>query len=124
MIAALKTQEGTVILPKFSSTYKATLNDSLRDMGMHSAFDINRADFKGMTRDARLYISRVLHKTFVEVNEVGTEAAAATGTEMSITSAPAGEPFVFKADRPFFYAIRDGQTGLILFAGLMYSPSL
>ncbi len=124
MIATLKTQEGTVILPKFRSTYKATLNDSLRDMGMHSAFDLNRADFKGMTRDARLYISRVLHKTFVEVNEVGTEAAAVTGTEMSVTSAPAGEPFVFRADRPFFYAIRDGQTGLILFAGLMYSPSL
>lgn len=123
MVKNMKSQQGTVILPKFRSTYEATLNDTLRELGMPIAFEEHRADFSGMLREARLFISRVIHKTFVEVTEEGTEAAAATGTEISVTSAPAEDPFVFKADRPFVYAIRDSQTGLILFAGVMYSPT-
>lgn len=123
IVTSLKLQQGTVLLPKFRSVFETTLNDTLRELGMPIAFDQHRADFSGMSREAKLFISRVIHKTFVEVTEQGTEAAAATGTEMSITSAPLEEPFVFKADRPFLYAIRDTQTGMILFAGMMYSPA-
>jgi serine protease inhibitor len=123
VVAGLRAKQGTVILPKFRASYEIQLNKPLAAMGMPIAFEPNRADFSGMTREAKLFISRVIHKTFVEVTEQGTEAAGVTGTEVSVTSAPIDEPFVFKADRPFLYAIRDSQTGLILFAGIMNNPS-
>jgi len=88
------------------------------------------ADFTGMCASEdprlRLYISQVLHKAFVEVNEKGTEAAAATAVMMmEATSAPATVPFIptFKADRPFLFLIRDGSTGSILFIGRMVNPN-
>ena len=80
-------------------------------MGMPLAFDQNRADFSGMSTEERLYISAVLHKAFVDVNEEGTEAAAATGVVIGVKSAMLPpEPAVFRADHPFLFLIVDNRT--------------
>ena len=97
--------------------YENLLNDELKDLGLEIAFSVN-ADLGGISPDASLQISRVLQKTFIAVNEEGTEAAAATGVEVIETSAPPG----FIADRPFLYLIRDGYTGSILFIGRIGLP--
>jgi serine protease inhibitor len=109
-------REGSIRLPRFKMDYEVTLNDSLKALGMAEAFS-NKADFSGMGKN--LTISQVKHKTFVELNEEGTEAAAATSVEMNLTSAfePAIKPFEMIVDRPFFACIRDNQTGSILFMG-------
>ncbi|HXG92298.1 MAG TPA: serpin family protein [Blastocatellia bacterium] len=116
--------EGSVTLPRFKVEYDVTLNDALKALGMGVAFDDNRADFSAMIEDAgRVYISQVKHKTFAEVNEEGTEAAAVTSTEMRTTSArqPA-RTFRMVVDRPFFCAIRDNTTGTVLFMGSIADP--
>jgi serine protease inhibitor len=104
-------------LPKFRMDYTRELKDDLRAMGMGIAFDGARADFSGIAdvRPDRLFITRVLQKTFVEVNEEGTEAAAATGVGMGVTSVP---PTV-RVDRPFLFAIRERSSGTILFLAQM-----
>jgi serpin B len=93
---------------------------------MGSAFDLRRADFSGMTSSGSkdLYISGVFHKAFVDVNEQGTEAAAATAVAIGLKSAPITRPFTptFRADRPFIYLIRDSRSGSILFLGRMLQP--
>jgi serpin B len=89
---------------------------------MPLAFDDKQADFSGMTKAERLYITRVQHKAFVEVNEEGTEAAAATGVVMGTRSLPP-PPKVFRADRPFFFLIRDDGTGTVLFMGRVANPA-
>jgi serpin B len=92
---------------------------------MGVAFDSGQADFSGMmeTSGQRVYISRVKHKTFAEVNEEGTEAAAVTSTEMRTTSMQAPRRrFRMVVDRPFFCAIRDNTSGTILFMGSIYDP--
>lgn len=116
---------GPVILslPKFSYTSSFSLHDALTALGMPDAFDPDRADFSGMDGARDLYISHVLHKAFVLVDEKGTEAAAATAVIMSVTSAPADEPVSFTIDRPFLYLIRDDQTGMILFLGRVLNPA-
>jgi len=128
-----------VFLPKFKMETDYTLGDSnspatLQAMGMVRAFNDPRnpatgADFSGMTTSTnpmdRLYISQVLHKAFVEVNEKGTEAAAATAVAMmAVRSAPITVPFTptFSADRPFLFLIRDKATGSVLFLGRMTQP--
>ena len=80
--------------------------------------------YAGSKSDARLFISAVVHKAFVEVNEEGTEAAAATGVVISTKSARAEKPLIphFRADRPFIYMIRDNESGSILFLGRMNNP--
>jgi serine protease inhibitor len=96
-------------------------------MGMVKAFNGREADFSGMNASGKpdLYISAVLHKAFVDVNEEGTEAAAATAVIMMARSAPRSRPFVptFKADRPFLFLIRDTQSGTILFFGRVTNPT-
>jgi serine protease inhibitor len=89
---------------------------------MEKAFS-SQANFSNMT-SASVTINEVKHKTFVEVNEEGTEAAASTSVGMALTSArmPAEEPFKMIVDRPFFCAIRDNQTGTILFMGSIKDP--
>jgi serpin B len=116
---------GPVILtmPKFSYTSSFSLNEALIGLGMPDAFDPDRADFSGMDGARDLYISNVLHKAFVRVDEKGTEAAAATAVIMSVTSAPVDEPITFTIDRPFLYLIRDDQTGTILFLGRVLNPA-
>ena len=91
-------------------------------MGMPDAFDVTKADFSGMTGKPDLYITNVVHKAFVDVNEAGTEAAAATGVVMGLKSMPTGEPIEVKIDHPFLFVIRDVQTGAILFLGRVVEP--
>jgi serine protease inhibitor len=113
-------QEGNIRLPRFKTDYDITLNQALKALGMAEAFS-NKADFSSMGQN--FAISQVKHKTFVEVNEEGTEAAAATSVGMVATSyRPSSEPFRMIVDRPFFSAIRDNQTGSILFMGSIVDP--
>jgi serine protease inhibitor len=113
-------QKGFIRLPRFKTEYDVTLNNALKALGMEEAFT-NKANFSGMGRN--FAISQVKHKTFVEVNEEGTEAAAATSVGMVATSLrQEPEPFRMIVDRPFFCAIRDNQTGSILFMGSIIEP--
>ena len=106
-----------VFLPRFKTEYKTELSDVLIALGMPSAFDIpvGAADFSAMS-PMIVFINRVIHSTFVEVNEAGTEAAAVTIVEMAEKSAGGGLP-VFRADKPFLFVIRENSTGIILFMG-------
>ncbi|MBD2776678.1 serpin family protein [Iningainema tapete] len=113
-------REGFIRLPRFKSDYDVTLNDALTALGMGEAFS-DRANFSGMGKN--LAISSVKHKTFVEVNEEGTEAAATTSVGIMPTSAVLPqEPFRMIVNRPFFCAIRENQTGSILFMGSIVEP--
>jgi serine protease inhibitor len=115
-------RQGSVQLPRFKFDYDIQLNNALKSLGMDAAFDGSRADFSNMS-SASLVINEVKHKTFVEVNEQGTEAAASTSVGMALTSARMpDEPFQMVVDRPFFCAIRDNQTGTILFMGSIKEP--
>jgi serpin B len=115
--------EGSIAVPRFRVEYEVGLNDALKALGMGVAFDANRADFSGIVQGSeRAYISRVKHKTFAEVNEEGTEAAAVTSVEMRTTSARLQRTFQMVVDRPFFCAIRDNKTGTVLFVGSITDP--
>ena len=103
-----------MMLPRFKLEYEATLNNTLEALGMGIAFG-SGADFSGM--GPNLFISEVRHKTFVEVNEEGTEAAAVTAV-VGVKSVPS----VFRVDRPFFFAIYDAETETILFMGTVTEP--
>ncbi|HYW18504.1 MAG TPA: serpin family protein [Nodularia sp. (in: cyanobacteria)] len=119
-LSQLKNRDGFIRLPRFKTDYDVTLNDALKALGMSEAFS-NQANFSGM--GTKLKISEVKHKTFVEVNEEGTEAAAVTSVGMVPTSFTQKlEPFRMIVDRPFFSAIRDNQTGSILFMGSITDP--
>ena len=111
--------QGDLGLPRFKLEYEATLNDALKRLGLEIAFDSARADFSGMARASeRLFISSVKHKSFVEVNEEGTEAAASTSIGISATSARVPrDRFKMIVDRPFFFAICDAANGTVLFMG-------
>lgn len=111
--------EGVVTLPRFKLEYEKDLSGALKALGMEVAFDPNRANFEGIDSERDLFIQRVKHKTVVEVNEEGTEAAAATSVVSAITSM---EAFTFVADRPFFFAIHDNQTAILLFLGILTEP--
>jgi serpin B len=116
----LRTMEVEVHLPRFKITHDLDLAAMLESMGMKDAFSANLADFSGMTGDQSLFLSNVIHKAFVEVNEEGTEAAAATGAVMSLTMVK--EKKVFLADHPFLFFIRDRESGSILFMGRFAVP--
>jgi len=118
----MRKQEVEVFLPKFKMTSEFGLSDTLAKMGMTDAFIAGKADFSGMDGTKELFISAVLHKAFVEVNEEGTEAAAATGVMIGLTSIPAPPP-VFRADRPFVFMIKDNPTNSILFVGRVADPT-
>lgn len=123
-IPKIKKLEGSVALPKFKAEYSAALKDTLAMLGMGEAFDPDKANFSGMAADMKLYLTSVGHKTFVEVNEEGTEAAAVTDVGVGVTAAPAPpkERLEFVANRPFVYGIVDQQTGTVLFLGIMGDP--
>ena len=113
--------EVVVFVPKFKLTSQFSLASVLKSMGMTNAFSSD-ADFSGINGKRDLFISAVIHKAFVEVNEEGTEAAAATGVVMRLTSiGPAPIP-VFRADHPFLFLIRDNLSGSILFIGRVANP--
>jgi serine protease inhibitor len=115
--------DGSIAVPRFKVEYEVGLNDALTALGMGIAFNAERADFSGIVQGSeRAFISRVKHKTFAEVNEEGTEAAAVTSVEMRVTSVRPQKTFQMIVDRPFFCAIRDNKTGTILFVGLITDP--
>ena len=116
-------QDVSLVMPKFKLEYGKTLNDPLKALGMDVAFDPELADFSRMAslELGNLYIEKVVHKTFVEVNEEGTEAAAATSVEVGVKSVPP-PPISFSVDRPFFFAIRDNETKTVLFMGVVVEP--
>ncbi|MDB6108540.1 MAG: proteinase inhibitor serpin [Pedosphaera sp.] len=122
-LTAARSQKVKVFLPKFKLEAKFDLNDTLAAMGMRNPFSA-QADFSGMDGQRDLYISAVVHKAFVEVNEEGTEAAAATGTTMALTSAMRPAPIpIFRADHPFIFLIREKASGSILFLGRLMNPT-
>jgi serpin B len=111
-----------VWLPRFRLTGGCDLRDTLVSLGMRRAFCPAAADFGGMNGGREpLFISAAVHKAFIDVNEEGTEAAAATGVAMATLSAPLGRP-VFRADHPFLFTIYDTRTGVILFLGRVVRP--
>jgi serine protease inhibitor len=112
----------SLVLPKFEFRTQAGLNDALAALGMPSAFDPGTADFSGMTLQEKLYISDVVHEAYIAVDEEGTEAAAATAVVMRLTAAPA-EIVELTIDRPFIFALRDRETGAILFLGRVTDPT-
>lgn len=119
------TRQVKVYIPKFKVETQYSLPDTLAAMGMPTAFSGN-ADFSGMDGTKNLYISDVVHKAYIEVNEEGTEAAAATGVVMRAKGVAPGyeEPVpVFRADHPFLFLIQDNDTGTILFTGRITNPN-
>ncbi|MBC5635712.1 serpin family protein [Ornithinibacillus sp. BX22] len=117
-----KKKEGTVYLPSFELEYELVLNNILKELGMESAFDYN-ADFTRMIEEKDpIWISEVKQKTFLEVNEEGTEAAASTSVGVVTESATLDGPFYMRVDRPFFLAIVDDETETILFMGAIRNP--
>jgi serpin B len=116
----LRLQKVNVFIPRFQLETKYTLNTLLSDMGMATAFSA-QADFSGMDGKGNLFISKVIHQAFIEANEEGTEAAAATGVMMETAIALPGPEF--RADHPFVFIIRDKRTHAILFIGRVYDPS-
>ncbi len=119
----IRTQEVAVSFPKFKFDTDYSLNSNLAEMGMPTAFAPGEADFSGMDGTKNLYITDVVHKAFVEVNEEGTEAAAATGVVMGLTSVGPTETKIFTADRPFIFIIQEKDTGDILFLGRAENPN-
>lgn len=116
-----------VFLPKFKLRSQMALGEALKQLGMATAFSAD-ADFSAMSKSAALMISEVIHQAVVEVDEKGTEAAAATAVIMAPMSAAfekkePPKPVIFRADHPFAFAIRDNRTGAILFLGRMQQPS-
>lgn len=112
--------ETNVYIPRFKVTWgTVSLKKVLIALGMADAFNPEKADFSGIIEQSNLFISDVFHKAFVEVDEVGTEAAAATGTVISHS----GNTFVFCADHPFLFLIRDNRSGTILFIGRVINPA-
>ena len=120
-LAALREREVKVTIPKFKMTSKFSLERVLAGMGMVDAFS-STADFSGMTGRCDFVISAVVHQAYVDVNEEGTEAAAATGVVMKMTAIGPGRTPVFRADHPFVFMIRDNESGSILFLGRVMNP--
>ena len=123
-IEHLSREEVDVYLPKFEFTSRFNLSDTLRAMGMADAFSHRSADFSGMTSAERIWISDVIHKAFIAVDEKGTTAAAATAVMMAGTAMPMPEPEpkTFRADHPFLFCIRHNASGKMLFMGRFTAP--
>lgn len=119
--ASIKEEEVDVYLPRFKLETKYGLVENFKELGMRQAFDPGQADFSAMTGRRDLFISRIIHQAFVEVNEEGTEAAAATGVVMTLTAMPTKK--IFMADHPFIFIIIDRTTGAILFVGRVANPA-
>jgi len=121
MMAGFSDTELNLSLPKFKMEYEANLNDVLSALGMAVAFEPGDADFANINPDDDLFISKVKHKTYVDVYEEGTEAAAVTSVEVSLTAAPSST--VMNVNRPFLFAICERNSGAILFIGKVVAPT-
>ena len=120
ILSDMKRRQVSLQMPKFEFESEFSLKKTLTAMGMPVAFSAN-ADFSGMTGEKDLFISDVIHKAFVSVDEAGTEAAAATAVIMELTAMPE-TPVEVTLDRPFIFLIRDIETGAILFVGRVMNP--
>lgn len=124
-MAQFRAARGTIALPRFTVQYGANLNMALTALGMGEAFDPNRADFRGMVSglapSQNVFISEVAHKTYMQVDEEGTTAAASTSVGMTTAAMMPG--FTMIVDRPFICAIRDALTGTLLFIGSIVDPT-
>lgn len=119
---SFKSSDWVVTMPRFKFTWNMELNDVLKTMGMPQAFT-PLADYSGICKDGGLYIDKVIHKTYIDVNETGTEAAAVTAVVMVFTSSGAPDPRkYFTVNRPFLFAITEKTTGAILFIGEVTNP--
>ena len=123
MVDSRQSQQVQLALPKFESAFEAELSPMMQALGMKQAFMAETADFSGMSANGSrdLFISAIKHKTYIRVDEKGTEAAAVTSVEMSVTSMPA-EGRNMRFDRPFLYAVVDVENGMPLFLGIMENP--
>lgn len=124
--AKLRIKDVIVYMPKFNFTTTYLLNDNLASMGVPSTFSKYGADFSGVSGKKDVYVNLAIHKTFLNVDEKGSEAAAATAIMMMPSIAAPGktpEPLIFRADHPFVFFIYDNQNGLILFMGKVFDPS-
>jgi serpin B len=121
-LGKVREQEVIVSLPKFKTTSEFGLKPALEALGMKKAFLMPGADFSGINGKDDLYITAVVHKAFVDVNEEGTEAAAATGVVIGVKSLPPPKP-EFRADHPFIFLIRDTRNDSVLFLGRFVEPS-
>ncbi|MDY6839109.1 MAG: serpin family protein [Thermodesulfobacteriota bacterium] len=121
MVKGLSPENVSLTMPKFTFDFGLSLNQILAAMGMPDAFDPTAADFSGMDGSRSLFISNVLHKAFIAVDEEGTEAAAATAVVMELT-AVLDPPIVVSIDRPFVFMIRDLETRTVLFMGRVLHP--
>ena len=122
ILEQLENQDVKLYMPKFQFESQFGLAEKLAAMGMPDAFSDRQADFTGMYEaeqvGANLFISHVIHKSFVAVDEIGTEAAAATGVVVGVESMP----LEVRVERPFVFVIYDHETGTILFAGRVLDP--
>lgn len=116
----MDSEEVEVLLPSFKLEESYDMEAVLRSLGMDHAFEQGRADFSGMSAARDLFLSKVVHKSFVEVNEEGTEAAAATAAVMMLRCARITPRFC--ADHPFLFFIQHSRTNGILFCGRFSSP--
>lgn len=119
--ADMQERDVKAFLPRFKFSAKYSLADILPDMGLKLAFT-DAADFSGMDGTQDLYVQKAFHQAFVEVNEEGTEAAAATGVAMGLKSIMMDFE-VFRADKPFLFLIIENRTGLVLFIGRVENPA-
>ncbi|XP_059974990.1 serpin B3 [Mesoplodon densirostris] len=118
----MKELQVDLYLPRFKVEESYSLKPTLIALGMVDAFSLGKADFSGMTGGQGLVLSKVLHKSFVEVNEEGTEAAASTGVEVRLTSRPTTDSF--RCDHPFLFFIKHNKTNSLLFYGRVSSPEM
>jgi len=109
-----------LVLPKFKVEYSVELDQPLQALGMKAAFSAASADLSGIAQG--LFISAARHKTFVEINEEGTEAAAVTGLGATLSAAP--QIFDMIVDRPFLFFIEDAQAQTIVFMGVVFDPTI
>lgn len=123
IVTALADRQVRLALPRFSIETKASLADTLATLGMPLAFDPDRADFSAMTSTEQLFIDKVVHQATIDVDEKGTEAAAATAVSMALRAAPL-DTVTLRVDRPFLFALRDVPTGAVLFLGHVTDPSV
>ena len=124
-ITSFQPTPGDLMLPRFKIEWESELSEALKALGMAEAFDAARADFSQIAKansGNKPFISEVKHKSWCEVNEEGTVAAAATSVGVLTSIQQPREKFVMKVDHPFFFAIRDNQTGVVLFMGSVTNP--
>jgi serpin B len=122
-LAALKGQRVRIRLPRFRTSASHELAAALQALGVRDAFDPRAADFTAIDPTGQLFLSQAVHKVWIDVDERGAEAAAATALVLKArAAAPNGEPIAFDADRPFAFALRDQKTGMLWFVGRVEDP--